>query len=548
MLRLCTVAILAFAVGPLVAQEKVDWETMSRIRLEATKNSKVMETLNHLTDKIGPRLTGSPALKEANEYTRKTLESWGLNDAHLESWGPFGRGWSYSTCSVQLDTPRATPLLALPKAWTPGTDGPVSAPAMLAVLDSEADLEKFKGKLAGKIVFLDKARDYEPKMEGFKRYDEHDLEDLCSYDLDEEGERSADTRSNNSERNNRLARMSLYRKLNTFLREEGALASISISSRDDGIIRVMGGGSYEEGGDVGVTSLVMAAEYYNMVVRKLEAGEEVKLTIDLKAQFHDEDKMAYNTIAEITGTDPKLKHEIVMIGAHLDSWHGGAGAIDNGAGVAVTMEAMRVLKAIGVQPRRTIRIGLWTGEEQGLMGSRAYVLEHFADMKMPADLDPNLPEFIRSRRGTPVPKKDHPNFSAYFNLDNGTGRIRGIYAQQNAAVVPVFQEWLKPFADMGATSVTVNNTGGTDHQSFDRVGLPGFQFIQDPLDYSPKNHHTNLDVYDHVQAADLQQASAVMAGFLYQAAQRDQKLPRKPMPTPPPAPAGRGSRQAQSGE
>jgi carboxypeptidase Q len=542
MLRLCILATLLCLVGPLAAQEKVDWEMMTRIRLEATANSKVMETLGHLTDKIGPRLTGSPALKQANEYTRQTLESWGLTNAQLQAY-PFGRGWSYSKCSVQLEAPRATQLLALPKAWTPATNGPVTGDAVLAVLDTEADLEKFKGKLAGKIVFLDKTREYEPKKEGFKRYDDHGLDDLCTYEYDEETERRADTRGNPSERENRFARMGLFRKINPFLREEGVLATVSISSRDDGIIRVMGGGSSDEGGEVGVPSLVMAAEYYNLVVRKLAAGEEVRLKVEVEAQFHDDDKMAYNTIAEIPGTDPKLKHEIVMIGAHLDSWHGGTGAIDNGAGVAVTMEAMRILKAIGAQPRRTIRIGLWTGEEQGLMGSRAYVMEHFAEMKMPEGLDPNIPEFIRMRRGTPVPKKDHANFSAYYNLDNGSGKIRGIYTQQNAAVAPIFQEWLKPFADMGATTVTINNTGGTDHQAFDRVGLPGFQFIQDPLDYSPKNHHTNLDVLDHVQPADLKQASAVMAGFLYQTAQRDQKLPRKPMPTPQPAgPGQRGNR------
>ena len=319
------------------------------------------------------------------------------------------------------------------------------------------------------------------------------------------------------------------------------LATVEVSERDGGIVRVGGGGSREPGEDPGVTGLVMAAEHYNRVARLLERKTEVELEIDVEARFHDEDRMAYNTIAEIPGTDRKA--EIVLVGAHLDSWHAGTGATDNASGSAVVMEAVRILKALDLKPRRTIRIGLWAGEEQGLLGSRAYVTEHLASRPEPKPEEADVPSFVRRETGPLTLKPDHARFAAYFNLDNGTGRIRGIYAQQNAAAKPIFDAWLEPFHDLGAKTVTLRNTGGTDHLPFDAVGLPGFQFIQDPGDYFTRTHHTHMDVYDRIQREDLMQASVVMAAFAYNAAMRDELFPRKPLPKDaqpaPPAPAAK---------
>lgn len=515
------VVIVALAL-PTIAQEKLDWQIMSRIRHEAMHNSQAMEVLHHLTDKIGPRLTNSPNMKIANEYTRDKLEEWGLTNAHLEAWGPFGLGWSFSRSVVQLKAPRETPLMALPQAWTPGTDGPVTGEVVLINIESKEDLEKYKGTLAGKVVFLDEPRKYEHQIEStFERYTDQKLHDMCHFEIPDE---------TTSWGRSWYKRYKLRKMLTPFLREEGALAAISISSRDDGIIRVMGGGSYDVDGDVGVPSLIMAAEHYNMVARKLQEEEKVELTIDVTAQFHDEDLMAYNTIAEIKGTD--LADEIVMAGAHLDSWHAATGALDNGVGVAMVMEAIRILAALDLKPRRTVRIGLWSGEEQGLQGSRAHVEKHFIDYVLPEGSEmpkDRISRYMMYRKAKVQAKGSYDKFSVYFNLDNGGGKIRGIYTQGNTAVAPIFEEWLKPFKDLGSGWVTNNDTGGTDHQSFDRVGLPGFQFIQDPLNYSPKNHHTHLDVYDHVIPADVKQAAAVLAGFIYQAATRDEKLPRKHM-------------------
>jgi hypothetical protein len=339
-------------------------------------------------------------------------------------------------------------------------------------------------------------------------------------------------------------RFRFQKTLSTFLVAEKVLASVEPSDRDGGIVRVAGGGSRVKGEDPGVPALVMAAEHYNRLSRLLDRKTDVELEIDVKATFHDDDEMAYNTIAEIPGTDKQP--EVVMLGAHLDSWHGGTGATDNAAGVAVGMEAVRILKALAVKPKRTIRIALWTGEEQGLLGSRAYAKEHFGSRPDPTDPEEkDLPSFLRKPASGPVTvKPEHARLSAYFNLDNGTGRVRGVYTQGNVAAVPLFEAWLRPFADLGAATITNRNTGGTDHQSFDGVGLPGFQFIQDEADYSTRTHHTNMDVYDRLQKEDMMQASAIMASFVYHAAVREQRFPRKPMPrdrpqattpTPPPS-------------
>jgi carboxypeptidase Q len=536
------------SVAAIGGDEPVDYGMVSLVRDEAYNNSKVMETLAQLTDVLGPRLTGSPAAKQANEWTRQQLATWGLANAHLEAFGPFGRGWSLQHVSVHAVSPFAAPLIALPKAWTPGTEGPVRGKVVKAKLESEADLEKSKGTLAGMIVLIADGRELRgPDKPLFRRYDEQELHDLAQFEM---GERrgalpgpDAPVAGRPFDREAARKRFRFQKTLRSFLAAEKALASVEPSDRDGGIVRVAGGGSRVKGEDPGVPALVMAAEHYNRLSRLLDRKMEVQLEIDIKVRFHDDDEMAYNTIAEIPGTDKQA--EVVMLGAHLDSWHGGTGATDNAAGVAVGMEAVRILKALDVKPKRTIRIALWTGEEQGLLGSRAYAKEHFASRPDPTDPEEkDLPSFLRPPPSGPLTvKPEHAKLSAYFNLDNGTGRIRGVYTQGNVGAVPIFEAWLRPFADLGAATVTNRNTGGTDHQSFDGVGLPGFQFIQDEADYSTRSHHTNLDVYDRLQKEDMMQASAIMASFVYHAAMREERFPRKhmprdrPPPTPPPSPA-----------
>ena len=366
-----SLGLLLLLASPLASAETpVDWAVVTQIRDEGFNRSKVMETAAYLTDVIGPRLTGSPAAKKANEWTRDQLAAWGLSSAHLESFGPFGRGWSFDRCSVSLVAPLAAPLIALPKAWTPGTAGPVRGKAIKARIEAEADLEKWKGKLAGAVVFVADARELKaPEKALFNRYTEAQLEDLERFQIP--GPRGENLRPGEPplDRESFIKRLRLQKKLREFLVAEKALAMVEPSERDGGVVRVMGGGSREKGQDPGVPALVMAAEHYNRVCRLLDRKLEVELEIDVQARFHEDDLMAYNTVAEIPGND-KVP-EVVMMGAHLDSWHAGTGATDNGAGSAVTMEAMRILKAIGVKPKRTIRIGLWTGEEQGLLGLRA---------------------------------------------------------------------------------------------------------------------------------------------------------------------------------
>ena len=509
------------------AQEKIDLDMTGRIRAEAFNRSQVMATLGELTEQVGPRLTNSPGMARANAWARGKFNGWNLSNVRDESMGSFGRGWEFSDASATMLSPRAFPLHVLPKAWTPGTNGAVEGDAILAKIESKADLEKFKGKLRGKVVLASDPRDYKFGDEADSdRYDDKELQELVGVDVPKDrdgGDRAAMLKRFRD-------RTEFGPLLNQFLVDEGVLATISISGRDNGILAVQGGGSRKAGESVGVPALVMGAEQYNMLARTLKKDGTVRLRANVAARFTDEaDQPAYNTIAEIPGSGPH-RNEVVMIGAHMDSWHAGTGASDNGAGVAVVMEAMRILKAVGAKPDRTIRVALWTGEEQGLLGSAAYVAEHFAHYPEPTDPEQKaIPAFLRQDKGKLVRADGYDKLAAYFNLDNGSGRIRGIYAQENMAVAPIFEEWLKPWHDVGATIVTQQNTGSTDHISFDRVGLPGFQFVQDGLDYFSNVHHTDLDTYDHASAQDLKQASAIMAAFAYNAAMRPAKLPRKPL-------------------
>ncbi|MGZ4790144.1 MAG: M20/M25/M40 family metallo-hydrolase [Terriglobales bacterium] len=512
-------AILLIPVSALAATDDPDLTVVTEIRQEGFRHSQVMDILSELTDRIGPRLTGSPNVKKANEWTRDKLTEFGLANAHLEPWGPFGRGWSNEFTSVRMIAPDVDMLYALPKAWTLGTDGAVKSDVVLVKIESKEDLEKYRGKLAGKIVLLDLPKLSFGRDVESGRYDAKQLDEIVNYTA---GNRYESIRAMI------LKSRALSREVNKFMQEEKVLATVEASRGEGGLLFVQGTEAYKKDVALGVPALVMAAEHFGRLQRLLERNVPVQLEVDVRNKFYDDDPMQYDTIAEIPGTDKK--DEIVMLGGHLDSWHAGTGATDNGAGVAVVMEAVRILKAIGVKPRRTIRVGLWTGEEEGLLGSKGYVAAHFGEREKlavtPATAE--MPEYMRPK-GKLVLKPEQQKVSAYFNLDNGTGRIRGVYTQENAAVKPIFEKWFEPFSDLSATTITMRNTTGTDHLSFDEVDIPGFQFIQDPLDYETRTHHSNMDVYERASKEDLMEAAVIMASFVYDAATRDQMMPRKPV-------------------
>jgi hypothetical protein len=521
------VAAVVVAVSARAANEP-DLQMQTRIRQEGFRNSKVMELAAALTDLIGARLTGSPEMKRANEWTRDKLRELGLANAHLEPFA-FGRGWSYELCTVRMLTPDFEPLYGIPKAWSPGTNGPVRAKVAKVKLESKEDLDRNGGgKYAGMILFTADAREMKlhetPQSE---RYSEAQLGEMSGYAIP--GARDA---ARSAEYTKRRA----FRKaLAEWAAAEKVLAIVDPGSGDEGTFTVQQSGSYKEGEPAGVTAVALAPEHYNRIVRLLEQNTPVELELNVATTFHDADRNAYNTIAEIPGSDKR--GEVVMLGAHLDSWHSGTGATDNAAGSAVVMEAARILRAIGVTPKRTIRVALWAGEEQGLLGSRAYVAEHFGSRPEPSDpAERDLPLSMRKERPPLRIKPEHAKLAAYFNLDNGGGRIRGIYMQENAAVRPIFEPWLDAVRDLGATTLTMRNTTSTDHISFDEVGLPGFQFVQDELEYLARSHHTNWDTYERLQREDLMQAAVVLATFVWESANRPEMLPRKPWPVGEPKP------------
>jgi len=533
----CAAALLALAVAApadllaasasAATSDAVNLDVMTQIRQEGFHNSKVMEIEGQLTDVIGPRLTGSPNMKRANDWTRDQFTEWGLANSHLESFS-LGRGWSNDFTSVRMVAPQASQLIAYPKAWTVSTNGVLRAPVVKAKLATQADLDKFKGQLAGKIVLNGEMREVKPQSEAaLQRYDDKKLAEIAQYEIPSEKPRYS--------REEIAQRVAFQKTLNQFLMDEHVAAIVDPSrSGDAGLVFVQGGAGYKPGDPAGVPSVVLAIESYGRISRLLDRNIPVELEIDVRNQFYDADLNAYNTVAEIPGTDKS--GEIVMLGAHLDSWHAGTGATDNAAGSAITMEAIRILKAIGVKPRRTIRIALWSGEEEGLLGSHAYVKEHFGSHAEPTDpKELAMPEWLR-KDDTPLNlKPDQAKLSAYFNVDNGTGKIRGIYLEGNESVKPIFNDWMQPFTDLGMTTLTMRNTGGTDHESFDAVGIPGFQFIQDPVEYMTRTHHSNEDVYERIQRDDMMQAAVILAGYVYDAAMRDTMLPRKPLPKPAPA-------------
>ncbi len=570
----------ANATPPAAAKETAA-AAIPRIRDEGLNRSQVMATLSHLTDVIGPRLTGSPGLRRASAWSRDQFTSWGLANAHLEPWGPFGRGWTLRRFSAQVIAPQSIPLIAFPKAWSPGLGAqPLESEVVHVDITKSEDFELYRGKLRG-LVVLDGAV-VEMKV-GFdplaNRRTEANLLALANAG---EGASSA-------------ARPSSSGATSSFATPEGRAAMVILPSKyqffaDEGVALLLqpsrqgesgtlftasatvyptrgrtpdpapAGRGTKKGGDSGkkssapggrpirpaqvwkadappiIPQVTVAAEHYNRLVRMTQRGEKLRVAVELQADYHTDDLMEANVLAEIPGSD--RADEVVMLGAHLDSWHSGTGATDNAAGSAGVMEAVRILQALELKPRRTIRVALWTGEEQGLLGSKAYVASHFGEIKAPATTsaagEPD-PFAIPARNpvGPVVQKPGYRQLSAYFNLDNGGGKIRGVYLQGNEAVRPLFRDWLKPFRDLGAETVSFASTGSTDHVSFDAIGLPGFQFIQDNLEYWTRTHHANMDVYDRVIAEDLKQAAVIMATFVYHTAMRDEILPRKPAPAAP---------------
>lgn len=512
------------------AAEQVDTATLERIREEGTRRSQAMETISWLSDVYGPRLTGGPEIREAADWVKKRMAAWGLSNIHEESW-PFGKGWSLEHFSASMTEPRVMPIIGLPKAWTAGTNGELTADVVLAPIATEADFARHRGKLRGRIVLTQPEREVK-MLDGriVLRMNEDDIREAESLPEPRQAGAPAPARAGMAN-----ARQ-FQERVQQFYQDEGVVALVDRGSdsfmsaggsdltwqtqrTDGGTIFVGSGGSRGADAGQGLPAITIAVEHYNRMVRVLEKGVPVKMQLDVRTRFHDEPPAGngFNIIAEIPGTDPELKDEVVLLGAHFDSWHGATGATDNATGSTAMIEALRILKAIDAKPRRTIRVALWGAEEQGLLGSRAYVREHLGD-----------PATMRLEPG-------HEKLSAYFNLDNGTGRIRGIWMQENPAVRPIFARWIEPLAPLGVTILGPRSVGSTDHSAFEAVGVPGFQFIQERLEYNSRTHHSNMDFVDRVQPEDLMQQAVVAASFAYLAAMRDERMPRKPVPAPTPA-------------
>jgi carboxypeptidase Q len=507
---------LAFAILPLVAQttEPVDWTAVQRLKDEGLNRSRVMDTISHLTDLHGPRLTNSPNMHRAAEFVRARMNEFGIESVQFEAWGHFGRGWENERTSIHVTAPNRWPVVGFSKAWAPGTDGPRSGPVIYAPITTREQLEGYRGSLKGKWVLLSPARQVASLFSApARRYTDEELRGLTTYPpsavpppTPEVPQPAQAPQPAEAFRRERMA----------FLVAEGVAGIVEVSSagRGDNLTVLIGGplageGTREPKEPPPLPHLVFAAEHYHRIVRLLALKQNVTLEADIRNRVYDDNLGAYNIVAELAGSD--LSDEVVLLGAHFDSWHIGTGATDNGASSAVVMEAMRLIKTTGLPLRRTVRMVLWTGEEQGLLGSRAYVSRHFGG------------------RGNTPATPAHAKVSAYFNQDNGAGSYRGIYLQRNDAVRPIFEAWMTPFADFGITTASIRPTAGTDHVAFDEAGLPGFQFIQDPMDYSTWTHHTQQDLYERINPHDVMKNAVIMAAFVYHAANRDAPLPRRTM-------------------
>jgi hypothetical protein len=512
--------------GLALAEDKADLAAIYKIKDEGLNRSQVMEILSYLTDVYGPRLAGSPNKRKAGEWIQQEFKEWGLQNIHAEKYD-FGRSWELKRFQAHMVEPTYSPLIAYPKAWTPGTNGLVRGEAVRVDINSEADIEKYRGKLKGMFVLTQPAREVEAHFNAdAKRYTDEELANIARMPEPRRMRLWPGLLSPREYRN-------LMKKMNEFYVSEGVAALLDPSYGEDGTIFVQSGGNQAKDAQPVAPQVTLAVEQYNRICRILDKKIKVMLEMEIQADFLSQDTNDFNILAELPGTDKK--DELVMLGGHLDSWHAGTGATDNAAGCAVAMEAVRILKAAGLKPRRTVRIALWGGEEEGMLGSGAFVSEHFASRPSPpSNLKPGSEEYIKwlhaNAEVPPTLKPDYTKLSAYWNYDNGTGKIRGIYLQGNEEVRPIFEAWLAPFKDMGATTLTIRDTGGTDHLSFDDVGLPGFQFIQDEIDYDARTHHSNMDVYDRIQSYDIMQSAVIMASFVYHTAMRNEMLPRKPLP------------------
>ena len=576
---ICGMGVLGTPLYAQTPAEKVDLEVVNKIKAEGMDNSQIMNTISFLTDVHGPRLTGSPYSKVAADWTIQQMSEWGLENPHLEPWGPFGRGWTLENCLVNMVEPTYSPIIAHVKAWSPSTTRSVRSVPIYMDVETEEDLEKYRGKLGRAIVLISPPRELDALFEPpATRKTDEDLLRLANANPPA-SRRRGEGRSRPTppaapaspapapstppaaegaavpeatppapaeppQRDPRSAARLQADKWEMAY-NEGAAVILEPGRGDGGNVFVASvtmprvsddrgaqGNPFSRGPRPWATEAtniipqaVLAAEHYNRLVRMLQKGVEPTVEVDIVTRYYEDDLNTFNIIAEIPGTD--LKDEIVMLGGHFDSWQAGTGATDNAVGCGVALEAIRILKAIDVQPRRTIRLALWTGEEQGLLGSRAYVKDHFGEMVMET-LDGDEAENARPQPTYKL-KPEQEKVSAYYNLDNGTGKIRGIYLQGNEPLRSVFRTWLEPFEEMGASTISVGNTGGTDHQSFDAIGIPGFQFIQDEVEYDTRTHHSSMDVYERIQEEDVKQAAIIMASFVYHTAIRDGMLPRKPL-------------------
>ncbi len=539
---LCVVFSTAFIVsGASLAQpkeEKIDTVALAKIKEEGTQHSQIMDVLSSLSDVYGPRLAWSPAYKEAAEWAAAKLKEWGVENVHFENIAPVGKGWTVRQFSAQAIEPREFPLIAYPKAWSPGLKGTVRGPAVYLKAKNESELDQYKGKLKGAFVLISDPVDLKPHFtpDGTRLADSTLLKMANA-----SGPEGRQRRPFDSTRIARfLENLQLSALKEEFCEKEGAAMLVDGSRGDFGTVFVQSAtiprspksiqdlfgprmAAYSPDAPKILPQMTVSSENYNRMIRMIEKGQKVKLEVNLDVEFTKADS-AFDIIGEIPGTD--LKDQVVMVGGHFDSWHAGTGATDNGTGSAVAMEALRILKATGLQPRRTIRIGLWSSEEEGLLGSASYVAKHFGKRE---GGDRFAMMMGRGEGGAVTTLPEYKDFDVYLNDDNGAGRFRGIYLQGNEAARPIFRQWFAAFGDPAAQTITINNTGGTDHLSFDAIGLPGFQFLQDPLEYETRTHHSNQDVVDRVQPEDLKQSAEIMAFFLYQAAMRDEMFPRKPM-------------------
>ncbi len=502
-----TATLFLFFIGISYAQEMVNMQMMQKIKDEEKNNSQIAKIAHDITDVSGPRLTNSPGYKRALDIVTELCKSWGIENASPEAWGEFGKGWSNEIGTLALKAPYYENIIAYPIPWSKSTRKNVRAElVMLDHLDT-ANIDKLGDAIKGKIVMIKPTSEFIPDAfnASATRYGDSSLDNLQD-----------DYMLTPDQLNQFLpdAKRDYYTKL--YLSKKGVIGLVrSDRNSRDGTVFVDGGAGYDKRFEATLPEIKTSREDYLKLFRLINDHKKVELEMNVQNTFYDNDLTGYNFVAEIPGTDPQLKSQIVMLGGHLDSWAGGTGATDNAAGCTVMLEALRIIKALDIQPRRTIRIALWGGEEQGLFGSFGYVKKHFGD---PQNMQLSA---------------EQANISAYYNLDNGSGKIRGIYAQSNPAVRDLFKSWLAPFADMGAAGgVTMSNTGSTDHLSFDAVGIPGFQFIQDPLEYETRTHHSNMDTYDHLSIPDLQQAAVVVAAFVYNTAMRNEMIPRKPLPKP----------------